>query len=194
MEGDKEDVYFKNLKSRFEYLTHKYNLEHSLFETVEFFKHRPDNFPTIRWSQLANLYAKHHNLFSKLIVSNSVKSIYEIFEVSVSTYWQTHYTFDKESQKKTLSKSFIDLIIINTIIPFQFAYSKSLGKEISESLLNFIKEVSPESNAIIQKFNSFKIISKNAFETQSLLQLKNEYCNRSRCLECAIGIELLKNN
>ena len=196
LEGDKEDVYFKNLKSRFEYLTHKYNLEHSLFETVEFFKHRPDNFPTIRWSQLANLYAKHHNLFSKLIVSNSVKSIYEIFEVSVSTYWQTHYTFDKESpkKKKTLSKSFIDLIIINTIIPFQFAYSKSLGKEISESLLNFIKEVSPESNAIIQKFNSFKIISKNAFETQSLLQLKNEYCNRSRCLECAIGIELLKNN
>ena len=196
LEGDKEDVYFKNLKSRFEYLTHKYNLEHSLFETVEFFKHRPDNFPTIRWSQLANLYAKHHNLFSKLIVSNSVKSIYEIFEVSVSTYWQTHYTFDKESpkKKKTLSKSFIDLIIINTIIPFQFAYSKSLGKEISESLLNFIKEVSPESNSIIQKFNSFKIISKNAFETQSLLQLKNEYCNRSRCLECAIGIELLKNN
>ena len=196
LEGHKEDVYFKNLKSRFEYLTHKYNLEHALFETVEFFKHRPDNFPTIRWSQLATLYANQHNLFSKLIGNNSVKNIYEIFEVSVSTYWQTHYTFDKESpkKKKALSKSFIDLIIINTIIPFQFAYSKSLGKELSESLLNLIKEVSPESNAIIQKFNSFEIKSKNAFETQSLLQLKNEYCNKSRCLECAIGIEVIKNN
>ena len=196
LEGHKEDVYFKNLKSRFEYLTHKYNLEHTLFETVEFFKHRPDNFPTIRWSQLATLYANQHNLFSKLIGNNSVKNIYEIFEVSVSTYWQTHYTFDKESpkKKKALSKSFIDLIIINTIIPFQFAYSKSLGKELSESLLNLIKEVSPESNAIIQKFNSFEIKSKNAFETQSLLQLKNEYCNKSRCLECAIGIEVIKNN
>ena len=100
LEKDKEDIYFKNLKTRFEYLSHKYNLEISRFETVEFFKHRPDNFPTIRWSQLANLYNMHHNLFSKLITNNSVKSIYEIFEVSVATYWQTHYTFDKESPKK----------------------------------------------------------------------------------------------
>lgn len=196
LEKDKEDVYFKNLKNRFEYLMHKYNLEKSSFESVEFFKHRPDNFPTIRWSQLANLYANHHNLFSKIIANNSVQSIYEIFKVSVSNYWQTHYTFDKESpkKKKALSKSFIDLIIINTIIPFQFAYAKCLGKEVSESLLTLIKEVAPENNAIIQKFNSFGIKSKNAFETQSLLQLKNEYCNKSKCLECAIGIELLKNN
>ena len=196
LEKNKEDVYFKNLKTRFEYLTHKYNLENSLFEPVEFFKHRPDNFPTIRWSQLANLYSNYHNLFSKLISNNSVNSIYEIFDVSVSKYWQTHYTFDNESpkKKKTLSKSFIDLIIINTIIPFQFAYAKSIGKEVSESLLTLIKEVSPESNAVIQKFNSFQIKSKNAFESQSLLQLKNEYCNKSRCLECAIGLELLKNN
>ena len=196
LKNDKEDVYFKNLKSRFEYLSHKFNLENSGYVTVEFFKHRPDNFPTIRWSQLANLYGKHHNLFSKIIENNSVENIYKIFDIAVSTYWQTHYTFDKESpkKKKTLSKSFIDLIIINTIIPFQFAYAKSLGKEVAENLLNLIKAVSPESNAIIQKFNSFEIKSKNAFETQSLLQLKNEYCNNSRCLECSIGLELLKNN
>jgi hypothetical protein len=191
---EKEDNYFKDLKFRYFYLLHKYQIEKKLVEPVQFFKHRPDNFPTIRLSQLANLYHSQQNLFSTISTSNSVKSIYEIFEISASDYWQNHYQFDKESpkKKKKLSKSFIDLIIINTIIPLQFAYAKSQGKEISEDLIQLLNEVSPEKNAIMDKFSSFGIKSKNAFETQSLLQLKNEYCNKSRCLECAIGMELLK--
>jgi len=196
LDVEKEDNYFKDLKFRFFYLLHKYKLEKIILEPVQFFKHRPDNFPTIRLSQLANLYHSQQNLFSKLSVSSSVRSIYEIFEVSVSNYWQNHYQFDKESpkKKKKLSKSFIDLIIINTIIPLQFAYAKSQGKELSEDLLQLLNEVASEKNVIIDKFNSFGIKSKNAFESQSLLQLKNEYCNKSRCLECAIGTELLKSN
>jgi hypothetical protein len=196
LDAENEDNYFKDLKFRFFYLLHKYQLEKIILEPVQFFKHRPDNFPTIRLSQLANLYHSQQNLFSKISISNSVSSIYEIFEVSVSNYWQNHYQFDKESpkKKKKLSKSFIDLIIINTIIPLQFAYAKSQGKELSEDLLQLLNEVASEKNVIIDKFNSFGIKSKNAFESQSLLQLKNEYCNKSRCLECAIGTELLKSN
>jgi hypothetical protein len=192
---EKEDNYFKDLKFRFFYLLHKYQLEKRTLEPVQFFKHRPDNFPTIRLSQLANLYHVQQNLFSKISTANSVKSIYEIFDVSVSNYWQNHYQFDKESPKKMkkLSKSFVDLIIINTIIPLQFAYAKSQGKEISEDLIQLLNEVASEKNAIIDKFSSFGIKSKNAFDSQSLLQLKNEYCNKSRCLECVIGMELLKS-
>lgn len=195
LENEKEDLYFKNLKNRFEYLSHKYQIGDTVFEPVQFFKHRPDNFPTIRWSQFANLYHNQHHLFSKLIEANSVPDIYQIFSVSASEYWQNHYQFDKESpkKKKPLSKSFIDLIIINTIIPFQFAYAKSQGTTISEGLIALLQQVSPEHNAIITKFDDFGMKSKNAFETQSLLQLKNEYCNKNKCLECAIGMELLKN-
>ena len=191
---DKEDSYFKDLATRFTYLSHKYQLEESVFEPVQFFKHRPDNFPTIRLSQLASLYNNQHNLFSKLIEAKSVEDIYKIFKVSVSDYWQTHYLFDKESpkKKKALSTSFIDLVIINTIIPIQFAYAKSQGASTSEQLIDLLQDVAPESNGIIQKFQSFGIKAQNAFETQSLLQLKNEYCNKSKCLECAIGMELLK--
>ena len=196
LDPEKEDTYFKDLKFRYFYLLHKYQLEKKILEPVQFFKHRPDNFPTIRISQLANLYHGQQNLFSKISTSNSVKSIYETFDVSASDYWQNHYQFDKESpkKKKKLSKSFIDLIIINTIIPLQFAYAKSQGKEISEDLIQLLNEVAPEKNAIMDKFSSFGIKSKNAFESQSLLQLKNEYCNKSRCLECAIGMELLKKS
>lgn len=193
---EKEDTYFKDLKFRYFYLLHKYQLEKKIVEPVQFFKHRPDNFPTIRLSQLANLYHYQQNLFSKINSSNSVNGIYETFDISASDYWQNHYQFDKESpkKKKKLSRSFIDLIIINTIIPLQFAYAKSQGKEISEDLIQLLNEVAPEKNAIMDKFSSFGIKSKNAFESQSLLQLKNEYCNKSRCLDCAIGMELLKKS
>jgi hypothetical protein len=196
LDSEKEDTYFKNLKFRYFYLLHKYQLEKKIVEPVQFFKHRPDNFPTIRLSQLANLYHSQQNLFSKISTSTSVKSIYGIFEISAWNYWQNHYQFDKESpkKKKKLSKSFIDLIIINTIIPLQFAYAKSQGKEISEDLIQLLNEVASEKNVIIDKFSSFGIKSKNAFESQSLLQLKNEYCNKSRCLDCAIGMELLKKS
>lgn len=195
LDVEKEDAYFKDLKFRYYYLLHKYQIEKSCVEPVQFFKHRPDNFPTIRLSQLANLFHKQQNLFSKIISLNSIDEIYTVFRVSVTRYWETHYQFDKEStkKKKVLSKSFMDLLILNTVIPLQFAYSKSQGKEGSETLISVLNEVEAEKNSIVEKFSSFGIKAKNAFETQSLLQLKNEYCNKNKCLDCAIGMELLKN-
>jgi hypothetical protein len=60
---EKEDNYYKDLKSRFDYLSHKYQIEEVAVSKVQFFKHRPDNFPTIRLSQ-AGLYHVEHNLSS----------------------------------------------------------------------------------------------------------------------------------
>lgn len=196
LDSNKEDVYFKDLKFRYFYLLHKYQLEKVYIEPVQFFKHRPDNFPTIRLSQLANLYHEHQNLFSKVIELKSIADIYKLLNSSAGLYWQNHYQFDKESPKKrkTLSNSFIDLLVINTIIPLQFAYSKTRGESVSEDLISILDEISPEKNSIIEKFKSFGIKSANAFDTQSLLQLKKEYCDVNGCLKCAVGMELLKNN
>src|SRR6187402_3293 len=100
LDAEKEDAYFKDLKFRYFYLLHKYQIEKCCIEPVQFFKHRPDNFPTIRLSQLANLYHKQQNLFSGVIELNSLDGIYEVFGVSVAPYWENHYQFDKESPKK----------------------------------------------------------------------------------------------
>lgn len=193
LETEREDTYYKDLKFRFYYLLQKYQLERKHINPVQFFQHRPDNFPTIRLSQLVNLYFNQQNLFSKLIAATTANTVYDLLAVSVSEYWQTHYQFDKISpkKKKALSKSFIDLIVINTIVPIQFAYAKSKNKDISEELISLLNQVAPESNAVIQKFATFGIKSKTAFDTQSLLQLKNEYCNKSQCLSCAVGAALL---
>jgi hypothetical protein len=55
-----------------------------------------------------------------------------------------------------------------------------------------LNEVVPEKNAIMDKFKSFGVHPVSAFETQAMLQLKNEYCSKGRCLECNIGMELMK--
>lgn len=194
LEENHEDLYFKDLKSRYDYICHKYRLDKVYVDPVQFFKHRPDNFPTIRLSQLAQLYHKHQNLFSKLTEGVSVEEIYSIFNIQASPYWQTHYTFDKVSTKKrkSLTTSFVDLLIVNTIVPFRFAYERSIGKEDPEKLIAMLQAIKPEKNAIIDKFSQFNVEVKSAFDTQSLLQLKNEYCANKRCLQCAVGLELLK--
>ena len=194
LNDSKQDAYFIDLKNRWEYIKIKHQLNDIFIDEVQFFKHRPDNFPTIRLAQLAQLYHLQQNLFSKIIATTSAADCYQLFNLKVSNYWQTHYQFDKESPKKrkVLSNSFIDLLLVNTIIPLQFAYSKSIGKEISESVLELLSNISAEKNAVLDKFASFKIKARNAFEAQALLQLKNEYCNLKKCLQCAVGLELLK--
>jgi len=196
LNDEKEDVYYSRLCAKFNYLVQKHQLVLPILEPIQFFRLRPDNFPTIRLSQLANLYGTHLNLFSNILDANSSALLYQIFQVSASPYWQNHYQFDRASQtrKKSLTKSFIDLIIINTIVPIQFAYAKSLGKENIEEGILLLESIKAEQNSTIQKFQTIGMITENAFESQSLLQLKNEYCSKSRCLECDIGIELLKDN
>lgn len=192
----KEEVYFQKLQKQYEYLKHKYQLDHRILAEPSFFKHRPDNFPTIRLVQLAQLYHLQQNLFSRVIACDSIGMLEVVLKLNVPEYWETHYQFDKISPKKRkpLSKSFIQLQIINTIIPLKFAYAKSQGREISEEIIGIMEELPAESNSTILKFSEYKVKVANAFQSQALIQLKNEYCDKKRCLECAIGIALLKND
>ncbi|MCY1500805.1 hypothetical protein D3C87_75070 [compost metagenome] len=190
-----EDFYFTELKERWEYLLQKHDLKKAYVEPMQFFKHRPDNFPTIRLSQLANLYHSRQNLFSDMMKAETLLEFYNIFNIAASDYWDDHYQFDKRSpkKKKKLTNSFIDLLLINTVVPLKFAYASSQGNDVSEQMIRLLADIPAEKNSIIDKFHGFGITAKNAYETQSLLQLKNEYCNKKRCLECAIGMELMKS-
>jgi hypothetical protein len=195
LEKENQDVYYLNLQANWKLLKYKYQFTDSFITPIQFFKLRPDNFPTIRLAQLAQIYFKNHNLFLQLMLSNSKEEIYAIFNTSTSVYWKNHYNFDKESTSKTkkLTTAFIDLLILNTVIPIKFLYAKTNGNDVTEDLITLISQIKPEKNAVIDKFMFFNIKSKNAFDTQSLLQLKNEYCNQKKCLNCAVGLSLLKN-
>ncbi|HEY9220097.1 MAG TPA: DUF2851 family protein [Lutibacter sp.] len=187
--------YFENLKREYNFLKVKFQLTPISNGQIQFFRLRPNNFPTIRLSQLAMVYHSHQNLFSKIIEMEAIKEFYGLFDLATSNYWETHYIFESTSKKsiKKITKPFIDLLLINTIIPLKFLYLKSLGKNNISSVLTIIANIKPEKNEIISKFNELNIKSKTAFETQALLQLKNEYCSKQLCLSCAVGKELLKS-
>ena len=194
LEEDIQDEYSQQLKKEYTYLQHKFKIVPIPKNEFSFFRMRPNNFPTIRIAQLVSLFHKYQNLFSKLIEINNLKGFYELFGVAVNPFWQTHYNFESLSKKsaKKLTTSFIDLLIINTIIPLKFLYQKNRGEVNTASFLELLNKIKPEKNSIISKFLDIGVGSKNSFETQALLELKNSYCAPKRCLECAIGNAILK--
>ena len=189
-----ENAYFKKLEKEYKHLAIKYKLLTSTMN-VAFFRLRPNNFPTIRLAQFARLYHKNKSLFSKLITTKDLNYIYELLSVTVSEFWSTHYTFESSSKKsqKKLSKKFIDLLLINTIIPLQFVYQKYIGKPDNALIFKMIRTIPSEDNTIIQTFGELNIGSDSALSSQALLQLKKEYCDKKNCLKCAIGNKILTN-
>ncbi|MEM6685549.1 MAG: DUF2851 family protein [Bacteroidota bacterium] len=190
-----QEPYHLQLCKEYAYLCHKFQYSRKNNIPLQFFRTRPANFPTIRASQLATLYSKEQHLFSKLIATTSLDELYALLQVETSEFWQTHYTFEKQSPKriKKVSKQFIDVLLVNSILPLQYCYEKYLGKPNVERLLTLLRTIAPEKNAIIQKFDT-KLASEHALHTQALLQLKKGYCDSQKCLECAIGNSLLKQS
>ncbi|WP_093025635.1 DUF2851 family protein [Pustulibacterium marinum] len=186
--------YEKSLQDEYKFLKSKFQLSNLGVLSPQFFKLRPPNFPTIRLSQLANLYASHSQIFSLLMTTTNRSDLQHVLKVSTSEFWNTHYTFSKESKrvKKTVSDAFINLIIINTIIPLQFCYQQSKGKLDTEILLKLAEEIPSEKNTVINNFSKLKIASNSAKDSQSLLQLYKQYCSKTRCLHCAVGTKLMK--
>ncbi len=194
LEISHEDSYFKSLKERYSFLKNKYKLDTKNIITPKYFRLRPSNFPSIRLSQVAVLFSEKQSLFSELITAKKAEYFYSLFNTTASEYWETHYNFGIQStrRKKRLTKKFIDLLLINTVIPLLFSYSKYTGKDRSEEILQLTSSLSCEENTIVANYNKLLPVFKNALQSQALLQLKNEYCNKKRCLQCAIGNSILK--
>lgn len=187
------DDYYDRLKKEFGYLKIKHQIADNPNQIPQFFKLRPPNFPTIRLSQLANLYVREQHLFSKIMAAKSLKDIYKVLDVSASPYWDTHFTFGKVSggSRKKLTAKFMDLLVINTVLPIKIGYSKHIGNDVNDEIINIISLIKPENNSIISKFKELKVALPSAMESQAILQLYNEYCIKNKCLQCVVGHGLL---
>lgn len=171
----------------------KFQLDSAGVQKLKFFRLRPINFPTIRLSQLAVLYAKESRLFSKIIETETIRGYYDLLRVKVTKYWESNYTFKNtaKSSTKLLTKPYIDLLLMNTILPIKFYYAKEKGLDISEHIVQLMSTIASETNSIIKNFEALKVRSPNAFYSQALIQLKTVYCDHNKCLKCSIGHVLL---
>jgi hypothetical protein len=180
----------------FGFLKTKYNLSPQVY-LPKFLRLRPPNFPTIRLSQLANLYHREAHLFSKIISISEIDQIYNLLRpTKASEYWDNHYNFGKESEKKLvkgITKEFMDIVIINAILPLLYTYYKNNHESAIEEVLKLYTKMLPETNSIISEWKNLGISCKNALETQAYLYHYKNYCLHKKCLECNIGFQLLKS-
>jgi hypothetical protein len=193
--GNFEDEYPNRLKKEYGFLQKLHGLSPPGGVAWRFLRMHPGNFPTIRLAQFARLIHQSAHLFSKILVIDNQEDVENLFEVKLDGYWLTHYTFDQLSAKKnkTLGKSTVQLLTINTIAPFLFVYGKLRREEdFKTKALRLLEALPGERNAIISEWEKLGADTGSAYRTQALLQMKNEYCDKKRCLQCAIGSAILK--
>lgn len=189
------DEYFQRLSTEYRFLQHKYALSPIDPSRWRFLRMRPQNFPHIRLSQLASLYCSHRATLSRLTECGTIADVRRELATAPLPYWQTHYLFGSESKSNTkqLSKSSIDLITINTVAPILFAYGRhSMKEQLEDKALALLDELKAEDNTVVRMWQECGISAQTAADSQALLQLKRQYCDRKDCLRCRIGYEYLK--
>ena len=184
------------LQKEYQFLKAKYSLR-PIHGPVHFLRMRPSAFPTVRLAQLAMLVHTSAHLFSTIRETTSLTELKKMFSVTANDFWHYHYNFSESAayKPKNLGYQMIDNIIINTVAPLLFAYGH-LHKEhqYMERAMQWLRELASEKNTITFGFSQLCIANKNAFDSQALKELKTNYCDKKRCLDCAIGNALIKNS
>lgn len=189
------DGYFAKLRNEYQYLAHKFSMKPIDFKLWRFLRLRPQNFPHIRISQLANLYYQQKAGLSQLMECETLDELKNVLKSQVTPYWETHYTFGSTSPKneKHLSYGSINLLMINTAIPMLFAYGRHTSKEVlCDKAFDFLEQLKAENNHIIRMWQQVGLPVKTAGDSQALIQLKKEYCDKKECLRCRFGYEYLR--
>lgn len=197
LEDSDGNGYYLRLKKEYTYLQHKFGLIPMDASLWRFLRLRPANFPHIRIAQLACLYHRAYGLLSRIMETETLQGVRDILKGGTSEYWLTHYTFggSSPSRPKTLSNTSLDLLIINTVVTFLYAYGLHKGNRVLCARAgSFLEELKAENNYITRMWEQCGMKASNAADSQALIQLKKEYCDKKKCLYCRIGYEYLKRS
>jgi hypothetical protein len=188
------DEYYRNLIKEYRILSAKYSLKPVHGWLWKFSRLRPANFPTVRMSQLAAMLSVSGGLFSRVLEAADIEQLLGLFEVSASEYWNDHFVFGKRTRHsvKNTGAQAVRIFLINAVIPVIFVYGKHRDdNSICERSLVFLENLPAEENIIVDEWKEAGVEAESSFYSQSLIQLRNEYCKKRRCLDCRIGSKLV---
>lgn len=191
------DDYFIKLSTEYRFLAHKFGLKPIDNVMWRFLRLRPQNFPHIRISQLANLYHARRCDLSHLRECASPEQLHAVLQTHVTPYWETHYAFGSESRRsrKALSPSSLNLLVVNTVVPVLFAYGRYRRDDaLCSRAFDLMSLLPAENNHIVRLWQECGLTADSAADTQALIQLKREYCDKRDCLRCRIGYRYLKSS
>ena len=181
------------LRREYQFFQRKYRW-HPIHQPVHFLRMRPENFPTVRLAQLSMLIHQSSCLFSTVRELEDVGAVVKLLQVTANDYWHYHYVFDecRPCKPKRLGRQMVGNIIINTLVPAVFTYG-SLNNEpvFIEKAMQWLRDTPAENNSFISGYSILGIQNRQAFDSQSLMELKARYCLPKRCLDCGVGASLL---
>ncbi len=186
------DEYPQRLSASYKLIKKKFGLV-GIANPLYFLRMRPNNFPTIRLSQLASLYHQRQHIFRYIIEAQHHSDLSVFLRTGISTYWETHSTFDTlgPRQVKLTGSTLIQSLIINVAVPLLVAYSRSIGNKVyNDKAMEWMQGLKSESNSILDQFSEAGFLSNSAFESQSLLELHQRFCSQGLCQQCVHGLEI----
>ncbi len=189
------DDHYEALKKEYRHLRNKFSLEPLPAHRWRRMRMRPSAFPAVRLAQFARFIHSRENIFSHIIRSPDMSALEPLFRITADGYWEEHFEFNKPSRrrKKSFGKEAFFLVLINIVIPFYFIYGKINGlDDYRERALELLEALPAERNAIVRGWAAAGVGADSAFYSQALIHLKNEYCNRQRCLECPLGRRIMR--
>ena len=193
---EQADDYAVSLRKEHVYLTRKFPLAEPMDPTQwNLLRLRPDNFPHVRLAQLANLYHRMDKLFSRLMEAESLDEARNLLATHTSEYWETHYLFGRTSprRRKAMGGRSLNLLIVNTVVPFLYAYGRHKDQEaLCRRAEEFLEKLPAEDNRVIRMWNGAGLTVASAADSQALLQLSKNYCDQRKCLFCRFGYEYLR--
>lgn len=191
------DEYYQTLCREYFFLARKYNLHPMRRDLWKYARTRPQNFPHRRIALLAQALYGGFNLKAKLWdTGGDISKIEDLLNWHLDGYWLDHIDFDYEGNcgGAVLGKGSKYLMAINFVAPMLYSIAKAQGDiDNAERALDLWISLPPETNRYILQWKSKGMECKNAFMSQALLQLRKQYCDRSKCLECRIGHWLLRD-
>lgn len=183
------------LINEYAFLRHKYKLVPMSRSQWKKLRMRPTNFPEIRIAQLAAMAYQNTECMSMFLDADTMKMVMKGLRVEASPYWNVHFSFGEPTveKRKKVGMATAESIIINAVVPMLFFYGKTRSNQaIADKAIRFLDELPSEKNKVIQGWKTDGITVQNAGDSQALLELNNEFCDRKKCLSCMIGVKLLK--
>ena len=166
------------LRQEYAFLKHKFSLGDAMERADwRFLRTRPSNFPSARILQIAELYHSGRAQMSSLLGAQSVEELQTCLAV------------------KGMTAASRRLLIINTVVPLLFAYGRHTSNDdICQRAIQLLETLPAENNYILRQWQECGLKVSTAADSQALIQLKRQYCDRTDCLRCRFGYEYLKKN
>lgn len=166
----------RSLAKEYDFLRTKFSLTPMDGSVWKHARMRPQNSPELRIRQFAQLLYQSENMLSKILDTDDIKELEQLFAV------------DK------MGRSSIDILLINTVIPYKYAYALHRNNAAhAEAAMRLMERIPAENNTIIRQWRVLGQAVCNAADTQALLHLYQNYCQHHECINCEVGYQIFQD-